>query len=233
MSKLNKLMSYFFSEGKLGGDEPLEKADQALKKIARPLTSSDFSTGEKSYSVKRRKFLGVGLLGFAGVTFPSIPAIAHSAGDRLRKTKVGKIFNRIEETYWDRTERFEEKVEMLQSAWDRKDFKIVRALTDSLRNTCLQAQVEGEEAGVPLLGATQYEKVESLPDAWRTWAKGWKYYKVVDVVAIGNGQESDAETPMLGYPLTSIPNDQFICNEPIEVSLVFPSDQISSPSREN
>ncbi len=183
--------------------------------------------------IRRRKFLGMGLFGFAGLTLPSIPMVARAAGNKLMNTKVGKFLGGKEKTYWDRTDRFEEKMQLLQSAWERKDYRVVRALTNSLRITCMQAQVAEEAPGTPLLGSSQYENVASLPLAWRTWARGWNYYKTLDVEVTGVEKVRNIPTPpLLGYPLTATPTDLFVSNEPIEVLLGFPADQISSPNRE-
>ena len=211
--------------------EQMEETEPT-KNVSGTRKTGDLSIKENQSQLRRRRFLSIGLFGFAGLAIPSLPAIAHTTGTKLRNTKVGKFITRIEKTYWDRTEPFEEKLNLLQSAWERKDYKVVRALTNSLRNTCVQTQVEEENPGVPILGSTQYEKVASLPEAWKIWANGWRYYKTLDVVVTGTEQKPDIETPVLGYPLTSIPNSNFITNEPIEILLAFPSNQINSPSRE-
>ena len=52
-----------------------------------------------------------------------------------------------ESTYWDRTDSFEEKIKLLESAWKRQDFRLARALAHSLRNTAIQAQSEEEAPG--------------------------------------------------------------------------------------
>lgn len=190
------------------------------------------SVEENQYLIKRRKFLGMGLFGFVGTTIPSLPAITLATKNKLNNTQVGKFINRIEKTYWDRTDRFEEKMNLLQSAWEEKDYRVVRALTNSLRITCMQAQAENEDPGTPLLGSSQYEKVESLPEPWRLWATGWKYYKTLSVEITGVEQKAETVTPMLGYPLTSTPTDQFVSREPIEILLGFPASQVNSLSRE-
>ncbi|MEO5998869.1 MAG: hypothetical protein ABIN89_19010 [Chitinophagaceae bacterium] len=181
--------------------------------------------------LRRRKFLGMGLFGFAGLALPSIPVRAQTATGKLNGQKA-KMATGPEKTYWDRTEPFEEKVKLLQSAWDRKDFRAVRALTDSLRNTTIQAQAEDENPGTPLSASSQYGKVESLPGTWKTWAKGWSYYKTLAIAGTEAEKKMTKGKPILGYPLTATPTDQFITYEPIEVLLSFPSDQVSSLSRE-
>jgi hypothetical protein len=75
-----------------------------------------------------------------------------------------------ENTYWERTEPFEEKLRLLEAAWRKRDFRLARALTHSLRDTAIQSQHEEESPGTSLMDAEQFEKVEALPPAWRAWA---------------------------------------------------------------
>ena len=84
-----------------------------------------------------------------------------------------------ETTYWERTDSFETKMRLLEAAWHNKDFRLVRALTHSLRSTAMQAQMEEGNAGTPLMPAGQYADVASLPPAWRDWAAGWHYCKAL------------------------------------------------------
>ena len=129
-------------------------------------------------AIKRRKFLGLGLSGFAGVSLPRwFPLRARAATGSAKS--VGTIQSAKETTYWDRTDRFEEKLKLLRTAWQRKDFRLARALAHSLRSTAIQAQAEEEGPGTPLFSAARHEMVESLPAAWRNWAQGWKYCKVL------------------------------------------------------
>src|SRR4051812_13516384 len=84
-----------------------------------------------------------------------------------------------ETKYWERTDSFEEKMRLLEAAWRKKDFRLVRALTDSLRSTALQAQAEEEDPGLPTLPAAQFVTVDSLPAPWQQWAQGWKFCRAV------------------------------------------------------
>src|SRR6185436_670119 len=130
--------------------------------------------------IKRRKFLGVSLSGFAGLSLPGLfQSRAQAASGNATTPSVGATQSVKETTYWERTDRFEDKLKLLEAAWQRKDFRLARALTHSLRNTAIQAQAEEDTPGMPLLPADRHEKVESLPAAWRNWARGWKYCKVL------------------------------------------------------
>lgn len=114
-----------------------------------------------------------------------------------------------ETTYWERTDSFEEKMRLLNEAWRRKDYRLARALTHSLRSTLLQAQAEGEtpEAGLSLPEQT----VSSLPAPWRQWARGWSHFRAVSL----------AETA----GLRRLP-------EPVEIPLRVPADHADSLLRE-
>lgn len=131
-----------------------------------------------SDAMKRRKFLGMGLLGFAGMSLPlSSRADSRVAIDSFVKDNLVSFSDKTT----SQTDSFEEKVVLLQEAWAKKDFRAARALTNSLRISELQVQAEEENFGTPLVGAAQFGTVASLPAAWKTWAKGWQYYKLVSL----------------------------------------------------
>jgi metal-sulfur cluster biosynthetic enzyme len=136
---------------------------------------------------------------------------AHAATGDAAAQSVPSVQSLKETTYWERTDRFEEKVKLLEAAWQRKDFRLARALAHSLRSTAIQAQAEEENPGTPLLPAGRHQKVESLPAAWRNWAQGWKFCKVLFL-----------EEP-IGLARMS---------EPVEVLLTFPAEQVTFLTRE-
>lgn len=113
-------------------------------------------------------------------------------------------------TYRQRTETFEEKLRLIEAAWQRKDFRLVRALTHSLRSAAIQAQAEEESPGAqaPVM---KLETVESLPEPWREWARGWKYVRAVHL------------DDTLGVERAP---------EPVELSLSAPADRADSLTRE-
>lgn len=116
-----------------------------------------------------------------------------------------------ENTYWERTETFEEKLRLLEAAWRRKDFRLARALTHSLRSTAMQAQVEEENPGTPMLPVTQIELVDALPDSWKEWARGWKFCRALHL-----DETLGVERPP----------------EPVEVLLSVPAEHATSLARE-
>jgi metal-sulfur cluster biosynthetic enzyme len=154
-------------------------------------------------AIKRRKFLGMGLVGVAGLTLPL------SAKAELENSLNESVS--MAETVSNQSDSFEDKMKMLQKAWDKKDYRLARALTNSLRISELQAQADHEDFGTPLIAASQFGTVSSLPAAWRDWAKGWMYYKVVNLEEkVGIQRKA----------------------EPVEVLLSFQATQAASLARE-
>src|SRR6266404_6265365 len=144
------------------------------------LTEGNPEPSNSFWPIKRRTFLGIGLSGFAGWSLPELVQFrAHAATETSKSKAAETIQIAIETNYWDRTDRFEEKMKLLEAAWRRKDFRLARALAHSLRCTAFQAQVEEESPGTPLMAAARYERVDALPSPWGNWAKGWKYYKTL------------------------------------------------------
>lgn len=155
--------------------------------------------------IERRKFLGMSLLGVAGL---GLPASAH--GNPVEKF-VAEVIATETELVKKQSDSFEDKINLIREAWERKDYRLVRSLGESIRNTGIQTQIEHEDPGKPLVAANQFGMVSSLPAGWKSWANGWKYYKVL------------ALEEKAGIPRKS---------EPVEVLLSFPSDQITSLYRE-
>jgi metal-sulfur cluster biosynthetic enzyme len=168
------------------------------------VASSGSSMSEK---IKRRKFLGMGLLGVAGLTLPlSAKAELENSVENSLNESVS-----VAETVFSQSDSFEDKMKMLQRAWDKKDYRLARALTNSLRISELQAQADHEDFGTPLIAASQFGTVSSLPSVWRDWAKGWMYYKVVNLEEkVGIQRKA----------------------EPVEVLLSFQATQTASLARE-
>ncbi|MBM3403240.1 MAG: hypothetical protein FJY21_13225, partial [Bacteroidetes bacterium] len=173
-----------------------------------------YQTNEKEFNtpipdpIKRRKFLGLGLLGMAGL---SLPFGVRASNDSSVEEFVKKVIVTETELYKKQSDSFETKIKLIEKAWAEKDYRLVRSLSDSLRNTGIQAQIEDEDPGKPLVGSAEFGSVASLPAAWKNWANGWKYYKVI-------GLEEKA-----GIKRNA---------EPVEVLLAFRTDQVTSLARE-
>ena len=111
----------------------------------------------------------------------------------------------------ERSDSFETKLKLLNEAWERKDYDLARSLTHSLRDTVIQTQTEEQRPGISVIETGKFRKIESLGTVAAQWAQGWKYCKEMVV----------EET--IGEPRTS---------EPVEVTLSFPADQVTSLTRE-
>lgn len=164
--------------------------------------------GPVSDPIKRRKFLGLGLLGIAGL---SLPLSAKAGGTDSAEVFVKEVLTSETDLFKKHSDSFEDKIKLIERAWAEKDYRMVRSLSDSIRNTGIQAQNEYEDPGKPLLNGSEFGTVSILPTAWRNWAKGWKYYKVVGIEEAAGIQRKA---------------------EPVEVLLGFQSDQVVSLARE-
>ena len=170
--------------------------------------NSKASSNSITDPIKRRKFLGLGLLGMAGL---GLPFSAKGSSNHYIEDYVNQIIATETDLFRKHSDSFEDKIKLIQQAWADKDYRMVRSLSDSIRNTGIQAQNEYEDPGKPLLNGSEFGMVANLPASWKAWAKGWKYYKAVGI------EESS------GIPRTA---------EPVEVLLGFRSDQIHSLARE-
>lgn len=115
-----------------------------------------------------------------------------------------------ETTYRERTDDFDEKMRLLQEAWARKDFRVARALTHSLRDTAIQAQTQTAPTTGPL-PSNPILDTQKLPPAWQSWAKGWKWFRAFHL------------NDMLGIERQP---------EPIEIPLTFPVGHVTDLARE-
>jgi len=158
----------------LSADNFIEKQSD---KIVSKETCITESKSQFPDSIKRRKFLGMSLLGFAGLT---LPLTSKAEGQNAIENFVKETISGVENVS-SQSDSFEDKMKMLQKAWEKKDYRLARALTNSLRISELQAQADHEDFGTPLIAASQFGTVSSLPAAWKNWAKGWTYYKVVNL----------------------------------------------------
>ena len=110
-----------------------------------------------------------------------------------------------------RSDSFETKMRLLAAAWEQRDFDLARSLTHSLRDTVVQTQHDEQPPAISLVGIDQLRTIESLAAQWKEWARGWKYFKTLTV------------EEMVG---------ELRHSEPVEISMSFPADQVSSLVRE-
>lgn len=106
-----------------------------------------------------------------------------------------------ETRYWERTDSFEEKMRLIEAAWKKRDYDLVRALTASLRNTTVQAQHEEQDTGAPLAPASAARAVSALPEAWRQWAAGWSHFHAVALdETVGQDRPPEPVEVLIGVP---------------------------------
>lgn len=137
------------------------------------------------------------------------PAAALSAS--AQATPQSSAQSVKETTYWQRTDTFEEKIRLLIDAYGRKDYRVARSIADSLRHSLTLEQQQQAPLGESILPATQDIPVSALPAAWRAWAAGWQYARVIALDEKANlAREA----------------------EPIEITAAFPDDRATSLRRE-
>jgi len=191
--------------------EKINKAQDITSGIGSSESNGKPLLKEISTPLKRRRFLSLGMFGLAGLTIPSLSSFTENFGANLRKSPLIKMFTGIEKNYWDRTDKFEVKKELIKSAWEKKDFRQVRALANSIRISSNQARIDNEIPGVPVSASSDFKKVSDLPVQWQNFAKGWGYFKTFSVADKNNFNRSQ---------------------EPVEVLLAFPTDKVKFLSRE-
>ncbi len=171
------------------------------------MTSSSETSADSRQSPEKRLFPVLYL--FAVITLDL--AISNSARAQPGSSNSSAPGDHPVISALDRTDSFDTKMKLLEAAWKREDYDLARSLTHSLRDTVIQTQNEIEEPVSSLIETPQYRDVDSLHNSWQHWARGWKYCKIVTL----------EET--VGEVRTS---------EPVEVTLGFPDDQVSSLGRE-
>ena len=96
-----------------------------------PIEIKPDSSNPSPGPIKRRTFLGLGLTGVAGLSLPGLTRLkAQTAAGKPASKAAEAVQAASETTYWDRTDRFEEKLKLLEAAWQRKDFRLARALAN-------------------------------------------------------------------------------------------------------
>ncbi len=117
-----------------------------------------------------------------------------------------------ENSYWERTDTFDEKMRLLEAAYRRRDYRLARSLADSLRQSLTLEQQQQLPLDAPIAsGASHFVPVASLPEPWREWARGWSFAKVLAL----------DETVNLARD-----------GEPVEIAVAFRADQTASLARE-
>ena len=182
--------------------------------------------------LKRRNFIQSALLSMAGLSILSGKAKANELkSDASILTK--SVTTLKEETYWERTDSFEDKLNMLQSASDRKNHRLMRSISNSIRISALQAQEDQTEPSNPDSAHTHFTEVSALSAPIRNWAKGWRYCKIINISQTFKPKRNISEdAEYLGYPVNYEPDPNFRSQEPVDLLLSFLADQVQSLKRE-
>src|SRR5690606_16905870 len=158
----------------------------------------------------------------------TIPSLSANATESALQNSIFRKNLKIDErTYWDRTDRFDEKLDLLQSAWDKGDYRLARSLCDSLRISGIQAQVDQQDPETTISASSNFEMVSNLAPEWRKWDEGWKYFMVINAKSISKIKRTiSSEAEMLGYPVNYIPSSEFRSQVAIDICLGFRADQV-------
>lgn len=110
-----------------------------------------------------------------------------------------------------RSDSVDTKMKLLQAAIAAQDFDLARSLTHSLRDSFIQIQHDAAPLADSVIPLARWMRIGELPKAWQAWAKPWLYCKRLE----------------LREP-AGLDRHQ----EPIEIAVSFPSDQVTSIARE-
>ncbi|MCA9433766.1 MAG: hypothetical protein KC940_24815, partial [Candidatus Omnitrophica bacterium] len=110
-----------------------------------------------------------------------------------------------------RDDGMEEKSSLFQEAYNSGDYDLARSIAESMQWTLdFQKQLKGDIGEVDI-DSNHFEKVDELPSAWKDWAKGWEFFKTIDL----------SETQ--GIERTG---------EPVDIVVAFKTDQTTDLYRE-
>jgi len=116
-----------------------------------------------------------------------------------------------EESYWQRTDSFDQKMQLLQEAYRAKNYRVARSIADSLRQSMTLEQQQQQPLADEIVGADADMPVSALPSSWQAWAQGWSWVRPLALDELVNRARSA---------------------EPIELAVAFPEDRVDSLRRE-
>ncbi len=124
---------------------------------------------------------------------------------------TGSVRGASETLYEQRTDSVEEKLRLLQSAYEKGDRDLALSLAASLRETLsFERYMQGAKQG-QTVGEETFARVDALPAAWARWARGWAFYKVLELRETGGLDR---------------------VREPVDVGVGFRQDQVGDLPRE-
>ncbi len=120
-----------------------------------------------------------------------------------------------ETEYRHRTDSVEVKLRLLETAHREGNIDVAMSLAESIKETLtferqrhLSGHGSGEAAPSP---ASSFGRVAGLPDPWEDWARGWAFYKVLEIAESAGLERS---------------------REPVESVVEFAADQVTDLRRE-
>jgi metal-sulfur cluster biosynthetic enzyme len=154
---------------------------------------------EKPDTVSRRELLqGAMIAGTGAPTSGGLPSMQQNPP--LKETQ-----------YRDRTDTVAEKVQLLEAALKQGRFELAESLADSIKHTIALAKQREASPGEPAVKPQTHGRVDELPEPWRRWARGWRFYQVLML-------EETAGMARFG--------------EPVDCLLSFPAGQTAMLARE-
>ena len=120
-----------------------------------------------------------------------------------------------ETEYRQRTDSVQEKTRLLATAHREGNFDVAMSLAESIKETVAferQRRLFPNGSGIAVSSpASSFGRVAELPAPWADWARGWAFYKVLEIV----------ESAGLGRS-----------REPVETVVEFAADQVTDLRRE-
>ena len=120
-----------------------------------------------------------------------------------------------ETEYRHRTDSVEEKIRLLATAHREGNLDVAMSLAESIKDTIgfeRQRNLSGHGTSEAVTSpAPNFGRAAELPDPWADWARGWAFYKVLEIV----------ESAGLGRS-----------REPVETAIEFAADQVTDLRRE-
>jgi metal-sulfur cluster biosynthetic enzyme len=111
----------------------------------------------------------------------------------------------------DHTDTVQEKLRLLQIAYQSGRYDLALSLTESLKDTITFERQISDVLGPPQLADNRAVSVADLPDPWASWARGWAFCKFVSL-----------------FETVGIARIQ----EPVELTASFPVDRTTDLFRE-
>lgn len=140
-------------------------------------------------AISRRRVLQAPLAARAAAMAPGAAPLSGESAS-LKETR-----------YWDRTDKVNEKIRLLEAAIENGKFEIAESLADSIKHTITLARQQEANPGDPALAPGPGRRVEELPEPWRRWARGWQYYQILGLSeAAGLKRSAEPVDCLLSFP---------------------------------